>query len=121
MINDSDTMPTLSGSINELGSNAASYTWNNSKDYAANNPLLKTKDEISYARKYLLSLGASWTEEELSPEIEVQALITQLIAGDIREYLNYESYEEYEQASHNGQVSGLIFKNDDQYFYTLDV
>lgn len=121
MIKNSEAMPHLSGSIAELGENAAKYTWTNAQAYAQEKPLLKTEDEIKQARNYLLSLGASWTEEELAPESEVQALVVQLIAGEIREFLYYESITAYLEASEDGQVSGNIFKTEDnKYFYTLE-
>jgi len=117
MINDSDSMSQLSGSIHELGNGAARYTWNNSLDYAKNEPLLKDKKQIENARKYFKSCGID--DLDHSPDREIQALTVQWIAGDIREFNRYDSYEEYQQASENGEVSGSIFQGIDQkwYFY----
>jgi hypothetical protein len=45
MVEDCDEMPMLSGSRMELGDNAGALTWNNSKQYGATKPLLKTDNE----------------------------------------------------------------------------
>jgi hypothetical protein len=101
----------LSGSVAELGTRAGALTWENSQRYAKDAPLLKPM-QIEEARDYFRSYGA-WSDEEVvawSVE-EVQALVTQETASQIREYLTYDSFEEYQTASEKGQASGRIFQD----------
>lgn len=120
MINDDD-VPLLSGSVAEYGSNAGKFTWNNSLNYAEKRPLLKNDDDIAHAKEYFSGFGA-WTKEEIEnwSEKDVQGLVVQLIAGDIREMESYEDFEEYLVDAENGQVSGNIFKTESgEYYYYL--
>lgn len=113
-----ESMFSLSGSVVEHGENAGSKTWNNCLQYAQHTPLLKSKEEIEHARNYFKDIGP-WSDGERAKwsDNEVQALIIQLIAGDIREMEAYDSFEEYEQSE---QVSHNIFKSEDKFYYTLD-
>lgn len=117
MVEDSEIMCRLSGSVNELGENAAALTWNASLAYAKTNPLLANDTEIEIARAYLKELGIEDTKN--ASDTDIQALIVQLIAGDIREMNAYESYTEYQQSSEYGSASGSIFKDCDKYYFTL--
>ena len=123
MMDDSDDMPTLSGSIAELGNGAAKFTWNNSKAYAANHPLLSDEAARDEARQYFKGFGA-WSEDEIAAwsELELNALVCQYIAGDIREMERFDSDEAYQAAAESGQVSGHLSKGDDGrwYFYLGD-
>lgn len=117
MINDSENMCMLSGSVNELGNSAAKLTWSNSIVYSTHHPLLIDRDAINEAKRYFETFGA-WSKEELTEmsDTEIQALTIQCVAGDIREMEGY-TFEEYQKASENGQVSGRITKGDNGKFY----
>lgn len=111
MMNDADNMCLLSGSEAELGDSAGALTWENSQRYAKGAPLLKPT-QVEEARDYFRRYGA-WSDEEVvawSVE-EVQALVTQETASEIREYLTYDSFEEYQTDSEQGQASGRIFQD----------
>lgn len=118
MIDDSDRMHMLSGSVCELGNNAGEITWNNSKDYAAKNILLKTPKEIEQAKKWFREFGA-WEQSEITAwdDNEVNALLVQYIAGDIREMISFETYEDYQAESEAGTASGRIFKSGNKFYF----
>lgn len=118
MVIDGDEMPFLSGSVAELGENAGKVTWQNSLKYAEEHALLKTPEQIQQARDYFKEFGA-WSSEEIAAwsAHEVNALLVQFIAGDIREFESFDSYEEYQAASESGSVSGNLFRGDDGHFY----
>lgn len=88
-----------SGSVNELGENAGKITWNNALNSEIT--LLKTEDEIQNTKKFLKCFGA-WTNEEIESwdDKEVNALLIQLIAGDIRE-----------------ENDDRLFENNGKYYY----
>lgn len=109
-----------SGSIAELGHDAGRYTWENCLVYSKQHPLLGNEASIKLAKRYLATFGASWDLDNMLPS-EVEALVFQLIAGDIREYQSFDSYEEFQKASEDGQVSGHIYKSDisESFYYYL--
>ncbi len=120
MIEDADTMPCLAGSVAELGSNAGPYTWSNSKDYAKKNTLLSTDAELEEARQYFKEVGFSESDEmeQWSTE-EINALLIQFIASNIRKMNSYDTEEEYQEAAKDGRCHSNIFKGDNGrwYFY----
>lgn len=120
MVDDSDEMPMLSGSVAELGTNAGPITWRNSKAYGAQHPLLKTDDDRDEARAYFREFGA-WSAEEIAAwsEDELQGLVCQDIAHHIREMESAESAEEYREGCESGRYSGNVYQGDNGrwYFY----
>src|SRR4051812_6244905 len=75
----------FSASRAERGDHAGRETWQNAKEEASESPLLSA-DQIDEARDYFRGFGA-WSREELvamSAE-EINALLIQFVAGDIRE------------------------------------
>lgn len=120
MLDDCDEMPFLSNSIAELGPDAGKITWDNSVEYAKRRPLLITEDDKFEARRWLRGFGA-WDAEEIAAwsEDELNALVVQFIAGNIREMEHFDSEEEYFEAEREGHVSGGLSKGDDGrwYFY----
>lgn len=107
----------FSASRMELGDHAGEITWNNALQYTKEYPLV-TGDQLDAVRQYLAGFGA-WTKQELSymSDNEVNALLLQFIAGDIREMENCESYEEYEQGCMQGTYSGALYRGDDGQWY----
>jgi hypothetical protein len=121
MVESADDMPTLSGSQAELGRDAGKITWNNSKAYAEANPILPDDDARDVARQWLQGFGA-WSEAEIAAwsNQELDALVIQFIAGDIREMEAFESEAEYQKAAEDGTAGGRIYKGDSgQWFFYL--
>jgi len=99
MVEDADSMIELSGSRMEHGQDAERITWNNSKVYGAEHPLLTTDEMRDAARAHFRGYGA-WSEEEIAAwsEEELQAITCQDVAAAIRDMEAYENYEEYSKA-----------------------
>lgn len=116
MIEDADSMVELSGSRMEHGQDAGRITWNNSKAYGADHPLLTTDEMRDAARAHFREYGA-WSEEEITAwsEEELQAITCQDVAAAIRET----DFEDYERQCKDGTDSGRLYKGDDGrwYFY----
>jgi hypothetical protein len=121
----------ISGSIAELGKDAAQYTWANAKREAESNQLIdeESRDEFeSWAKDF-----GAWEEEEIAAWSldECNALLLQYIAGDLREieslcYSDDDEFSidwtEYEKLAERGTIGGNIYKRDDGqlYFYMGD-
>jgi len=110
----------FSHSAHEGGRNAGNNTWN-----AAMNgprPLLETPEQFQAARDYFQGFGA-WDREECDAftENEVQALLLQFIAGDVREAgadslddMDWEAYEADESLCHR-----LFKSGDGEIYYSI--
>lgn len=111
-----------SASIAELGNDAGSITWKNA--IAAAPRLLKGKEQLQEFAKYLLGFGA-WSESEIKAWSvkECNALLLQLIAGDIREAgldTKNPDWQQYKLDSEKGRISGRIYAADNgQVFYDI--
>ena len=116
MVNDSDYMPYLSGSVAELGDRAGALTWENSQRYAERSPLLKP-EQCEDVREYFASMGFG-DEARAWSDAETQAAMIQDVASAIREMEDYSSYESYTKAQESGQVSSSLFQSsDNRWFY----
>ena len=117
MVEDGDWMPYLSGSVAELGDRAGALTWENSQKYAEDKPLLLAEN-MDDAREYFADMGFGDDARKWS-EAETQATMVQDVATNIRELKMFETYEEYSEAANKGQVSGRLFKGENNrwYFY----
>lgn len=116
-----------SASQMELGRDAGKITWGHAMEDAGEYNFLDTEEKLAEARDYFKGFGA-WDEEEIAawtPQ-ELNALVIQEISAAMREAgwddgnLDGElDWEEYQRMSEAGQVSGRIFKGDDDtiYFY----
>src|SRR5262245_43874623 len=118
MVESCDDMPMLSGSQAELGKDSARITWDNSKAYAADHPLLTDDEMRDNARRYFKGFGA-WSAEEIAAwsDAELNALVCQDIAAAIREMEHYDSDEDYLKAAEEGRVTGCLYKGDDGRWY----
>ena len=118
MVKNSDEMPNLSGSVAELGNSAGTITWNNSKKYGRNKPLLTSDEMRDAARKHFAEYGA-WSRDEIAAwsEDELQGIMCQDVAAAIREMEHYESDKEYQEACERGQVSGRLYRGDNGHWY----
>lgn len=119
-----DDMIGFSGSQMEWGPDAGPITWRNSQKEAKERPLVEDKD-LDEIRSWARGFGA-WDDDEIAAmtPADLNALLLQFIAGDIREAdgLGFlEDEEEYKAAVESGRVSGNLYKGDDgQWYYSVD-
>lgn len=102
-----------SSSCAELGHDAGYITWQNSVDRSEEIDLLLTDDNREIFRQYIAGFGA-WTDSEIKAwtNVELNALLIQMISGDIREAgLNTvnPNWEDYAKGAESGQYSGRIY------------
>ena len=120
MVEDQDEMIELSGLRMEHGQDAGRITWNNSKAYGAERPLLTTDEMRDAARAHFREYGG-WSEEEIAAwsEHDLQAIMCQDVAAAIREMEVADDYEDFVELCEQGTCSGRLSKNDDGtwYFY----
>lgn len=117
----------ISGSIAERGKNAAEETWANANAAIAETPLM-TEEERKAAREWFGEFGA-WSDAELEamPGTEIDALLLQYAAGDLREAqslcpgdgLGGIDWEDAEKLSQEGTIGGNIFASDDDLYIQL--
>ena len=108
-----------SASIAECGANAGPDTWRNAVDEAKEKPLLTARPDIEEFREYMKGFGA-WDDEAIAAwsDDECNALLIQLISGDMREAgmdacdLEEFDWEQYQKDSEAGRISGNIYKAD---------
>ena len=117
-----------SASVMEMGSNAGADTWRAACDDSPDYMLLDTDDKRAAFRAHVKGFGA-WEEAEIAAwtDNELNALLLQYVAGDIREAgLTCEStlvdWGCYARDSEAGRTSGRMFRADDGriYFYIGD-
>lgn len=116
LMNRKHEMHYYSASQAEYGSDAGRITWENAKDAAEEQPLVTTDEQIAEVKDYFREFGA-WEDDEIDAwgVNEVNALLLQLIAGDIRERQHYEDKGEMERYEEN--LGGRICQCDDNEFY----
>lgn len=115
----------ISGSIAELGSDAAQFTWNNAKEGAKR--LLK-RDQLDAARDYFAEFGA-WSRDELRAmsAVEIEALTLQYAAGDLRELqslapgdgVGFIDWQEAEKLAEQGTCGGNLFPHNNRLYISL--
>lgn len=93
-----------SASVSEIGANAGRITWNNAIEDAPDYNLIRTGEQRAEFLAHVKGFGA-WTEAEIAAwsDIELNALLMQLIAGEIR----------------NGDTDRIWSDADGQTFYSL--
>jgi len=118
MVEAADSMFLLSGNRIEHGQDAGQITWNNSKKYGREFPLLATDEQREAARAHFKEYGA-WSEKEIAAwsEEHLQAMMVQDIAAAIREMEHYATFKDYEGAVGNGDVGGSLYQGDDGRWY----
>jgi len=118
MVEDAGSMIELSGSRMEHGQDAGRITWNNSKAYGAEHPLLTTDEMRDAARAHFREYGA-WSEEEIAAwsEEELQAITCQDVAAEIREMESAESETMFLRGCEEGRYSGRLYKGGDDRWY----
>ncbi len=106
-----------------LGDNAGQLTWQASCETAAQITLLDTDDKRQEFRDWVKEFGA-WSVEEIAAwsDTELNALLLQFIAGDVREAFGDSDVSEwdwadYEVRAERGSISSNLFKADDGSIY----
>jgi hypothetical protein len=120
-----------SASRAERGDNAATETWHAALDAVANptwvdysaprTPMLDTEDKLQAMRDYIKGFGA-WDAAEIAAmsDQHLNALLIQMIAGDMREGGLNEwepDWKAYEEGAEAGTYSGRIYRGDDGHIY----
>jgi hypothetical protein len=115
-----------SASIAEIGNDAARSTWRAACDDSEDYPMLDSDEKREEFRHYIESFGA-WSEDEIAAwsNQELNALLIQMVSGDIREAsldTDEPDWAQYQKDSEDGRISGRIFKGDDSqiYYYVGD-
>ncbi len=117
-----------SGSVCELGADAARITWRAACDASADFPLLQTDEQREQFRAFVRSAGA-WDAAEIAAwsDSELNALCIQWVSDDMREGglcadSSAADWAQYEKDSAAGRVSSRIMRGDDGrvYFYIGD-
>jgi len=113
-----------SASCAELGENAGRITWENAMEACPR--LLKSSGQLSDFKKYMAGFGA-WDDVEIAKwtSRECNALLLQLIAGDIREAgvdTKNPNWNKYQVDSEAGIIHGNMYRGDDGqvYYYIGD-
>lgn len=115
--------PSFSASVAEIGEGAGRITWGN----AINNgpQLLVSKDQRAAFREYLGTFGA-WDRDEIDAfsDAELNALLVQRVAGDIREAgadsLADLDNDDLDEIYRSSGVPGLLFQSDSgAWFYCI--
>lgn len=116
----------FSGSVAERGQDAGKQTWHNAMEAVTEHMLLDTSEKVEALRDHARGFGA-WTDEEVD-EWSVQecnALLIQMISGDIREVPDMDQsnwdWDAYQELSEKGTISIRLFKAecDNEIYYTL--
>jgi hypothetical protein len=119
-------MSDISGSRMEHGDDAARITWNNAKEATRSHvpPLLDTEEKLDAMRDHVRGFGA-WSRDELAEYSaeDLNALLLQFIAGDIREVCSPDDmtadswWKEYESGCERGTYAGRMYRGDDGLVY----
>lgn len=109
---------TLSASRMELGDDAGRITWRNALEEAESHPLARTAEELEEVRDWLREFGA-WTRAELDSfsALEINGMLIQFIAGDVREMEGFDSLDEYGKACERGTCSGRLFESAGRWYF----
>ena len=110
-----------SASVAEIGRNAGPDTWRAACDDSGDYMMLDDEDKREAFRKHVREFGA-WSDDEIAAwsDVELNALLIQMIAGDIREagldQLDPD-WDEYEAGCREGIYSFRLFVGDDGEVY----
>lgn len=110
-----------SASKAELGESAGQITWNNALKAADEYNFLDTGEKRSAFREFVAQTGG-WSRNEIFKwtRSELNALLIQFVAGDIREAgldTPFPDWGQYQEDCEAGLVSGRIFRADDNQVY----
>jgi len=110
-----------SASVAEIGNNAGVDTWRAACEDSPDYMILDTDEKREAMREHVRGFGA-WTDEEINAwsDIELNALLLQMIAGDIRESVlddDRSAWPEYYEQGEQGIVSCRLFSDDNGRIY----
>jgi hypothetical protein len=115
-----------SASVMEIGNNAGKQTWQAANDDSEDYMMLDNTDKLDAMREHIRGFGA-WNDNEISEmsDIELNALLIQMISGDIRNCCLNEDRNDwvgYQEQMNDGQISGRIFVGNfgEVYYYICD-
>lgn len=125
LLHDDINLMLYSASAAELGQDAGKVTWENAVDavtYCAedgscadqlDHVMLKTAEQLQAARDYFRDSGG-WSAEEINSwnTDDLNALMLQFVAGDLREYLEFEAKTPEEFEKWNQNYGGRIYRCD---------
>ena len=94
--------------------NIGAITWRNAQNHLAVEPLIQPKD-IQDAKDWLKGFG-EWDDIDEWPDLDVNALVLQFIAGDVNELHEFGD-DEYMRLAEQGTVSGRLYPGDDGKWY----
>ncbi len=110
-----------SASVAEIGNNAGATTWQAANDDSEDYMMLDTEEKREAFRLHVKGFGARDKEEIAAwTNTELNALLIQMIAGDIRESCLYDdrnAWDAYQEQSEKGQVAGNLFQGSDNKIY----
>jgi hypothetical protein len=116
-------MRDFSASQAELGPRAGQITWRAANDYFHDRPLLVDgNDDLYDLECWILEFGA-WDQSEVDTmsDTELNALLLQFIAGDIREAADLGAFgdckDDYIAACEAGSCRGNLIPFHDQWLY----
>ena len=114
-----------SASAAEIGQDAGTVTWRQACEDSPSYNMLDTGDKQDAFRSYVKGFGA-WSVEEIAAwtDTEANALLMQMIAGDVRESdlepdSDAEAWEFYYQRASKGEISGRMTRGDDGRIYYM--
>jgi len=113
-----------SASVVEIGNNAGADTWQAACDDSPDYMILDTDEKREAMREHVRGFGA-WSEEEINAwsDIELNALLLQMISGDIRESIlddDPHAWAEYYEQGKQGIASCRLFSDDNgQIYYSI--
>jgi hypothetical protein len=102
-----------SASVMEIGNNAGKETWQAANDDSEDYMMLDNTDKLDAMREHIKLFGA-WDDREICEmsDMGLNALLIQMISGDIRESCLNEDRNDwvgYQEESEAGQTSGRMF------------
>lgn len=115
----------LSNNCATLGDNAGALTWAASLECAdaTQPPLLDTEEKKEAFRSFVRSSGG-WDDDEIATwsDRELNALLLQWIAGDVREAFHDADFAEwdwadYQERAERGSCSGTLYRDDNSRVY----
>ena len=109
-------------SVAEIGASAGPDTWRAACEDSPDYMILDDDDKLQAMREHMRGFGA-WSDEEIAArtDAELNALLIQMIAGDIRESCLSDggTWAEYYEQGEQGIVSGSLFSDDNGQVYYM--
>ena len=113
----------LSNNRATLGDDAGRLTWQASKECGEAINLLTTEDRVEAWKEFVASSGG-WSREEVEamPAADLNALLLQWIAGDIREAFGDDAADQWDWVAYGedasaGRISSRLYRGDDGRIY----